>query len=454
MPAAAVAAVAARTPPGPRGGRLLGSLSSFRADPLRFLLETAREYGPVARFTLGRVEARLFSQPSGIKRILQDNNENYGRQTHSYEALRATLGQGLVTSEGDFWRRQRRISQPAFHKQRVAAFGGIMSQAAEDLVARWRPLAERRETLDIFPELLRVTLQILGRALFSLELDGAAAAVGSAMDVVLHHTMDAVNAIFPVPDAIPTPANRRFKAAVRALDAVVLDLIQKRRESPQASEDLLSMLVASRDAETGEGMTDRQLRDEVMTLMLAGHETTSVALSWTLMLLSRYPAVRRTLETELAEVLGGRAARFDDLPRLRYTRMVLEESMRLFPPAWVVTRSVIKDDEVDGYMVPAGTMVVVSPYVTQRDPTLWPNPEGFDPERFAGIEHPRYAYFPFGGGPHLCIGASFAMMEAEIVLATVAQHVRLDLVPGYPVRTEPLVTLRPHGGIRMMLQAR
>ncbi|HXU80302.1 MAG TPA: cytochrome P450 [Polyangia bacterium] len=443
----------ARVPTGPRGGLVLGSLRAFRDDPLRFLVETARDHRPAARFQLGRIDARLFSQPSGIKRILQDNNENYGRQTRSHAALRATLGNGLITSDGDFWRRQRRISQPAFHKQRIAGFGGAMTTAAEQLIDRWRPLAARGEALDIFPELLGLTLKILGRSLFSLELGGAAAAVGEGLDVVLHHTMETINSILPVPEALPTPANRRFKAAIRALDAVVLDLIQKRRQSPGGN-DLLSMLVESRDAESGEGMTDRQLRDEVMTLMLAGHETTSVTLSWAFTFLSRHPAVRRTLEEELAAVLGGRAAGLEDLPRLRYTRMVLEETMRLLPPAWVVTRSAVADDEVDGFFVPAGSLVIVSPYVTHRDPALWPNPEGFDPQRFESTEQPRYAYFPFGGGPHLCIGAGFAMMEAQIVLATVAQHLRLDLLPGHPVEVEPLVTLRPRHGIRMTLHPR
>jgi cytochrome P450 len=432
----------------------LGSLRAFRDDPLRFLVETARQHGPVARFHLGRVDVRLFSQPSGIKRILQDNNENYGRQTRSHAALRATLGNGLVTSDGEFWRRQRRISQPAFHKQRIAGFASGMTSAAEALVARWQPQAGRGESLDIFPELLRVTLQILGRSLFSLELGGAAAAVGEGLDVVLHHTIDTLHSILPVPEAIPTPANRRFKAALRALDAVVLELIQTRRRSTGTNNDLLSMLVDSRDAETGEGMTDRQLRDEVMTLMLAGHETTSVTLAWTFAFLSRHPAVRRNLEDELRAVLGGRAAGLEDLPRLRYTRMVLEETMRLLPPAWAVVRSAIADDDVDGFQVPAGSMVILSPYVTHRDPELWPNPEGFDPQRFEVSEQPRYAYFPFGGGPHLCIGAGFAMMEAQIVLATVAQHLRLDLVPGHPVEVEPLVTLRPRHGIRMTLRPR
>jgi cytochrome P450 len=428
-------------------------MSDFRGDPLRFLVETARAYGPVARIRLPRAEAYLVSQPNGIKRILQDNSDNYGRQTYSFQVLRATLGDGLLTTDGDFWRRQRRIAQPAFHKQRLAAFAGAMTEAADELVQRWRPLAGRGEILDVVPELLRLTLQILGRSLFGQDLSRAAATVGRSLTVVLRHTITTINSLFPMPEAVPTPANRRFKAALRELDAVVFETIQQRRHDGIHRNDLLSMLIETRDAETGEGMTDRQLRDEVMTLMLAGHETTAMALSWTLSLLSRHPSVRRTLEEELGRVLGGRAATLDDLPSLPYNRRVLEEGMRLYPPAWAVTRSVVADDEVDGFFIPAGSMAIVSPYVTHRDPSLWPNPEGFDPDRFAG-DPPRYAYYPFGGGPHLCIGAGFAMMEAQIVLATLAQHFHLDLVPNHPLDPEPMVTLRPRHGIKMSLLPR
>jgi len=259
---------------------------------------------------------------------------------------------------------------------------------------------------------------------------------------------------------VPTARNLRFRAALRALDRVVLSLIAERRRDGADRGDLLSMLLAARDEETGEGLDDQQLRDEVMTLLLAGHETTAMALSWTFYLLSLHPAARRTLESELDAAAPGGAAgaeplalRFEDLPRLRYTRMVLDEALRLYPPAWVVTRSAEADDDICGFAVPAGSRVLVSPYVTQHDPALWDDPEGFDPERFAPEgqaareARPRYAYYPFGGGPHLCIGAGFAIMEATIVLATVARRLRLDLEPGRPVAVDPLVTLRPSPGI-------
>ena len=450
-------AVSPRVAPGPRGAPIVGSLSELRADPLSFVVRTARAYGPVTRLHFGLVEAYLVSSPAGVKRVLQDNSDNYGRQTRGFRALRLTLGDGLITTDGAFWRRQRRIAQPAFHKQRLAGLGAIMSNAAVELIERLRAGAGAGRPLDVVPEISRVTLAILGRALFSLDLEGAAEEVGRAVVVTLRHTIRRVQSLLPVPAAIPTPANRRFAAAVRTLDGVVLQSIAERRRDGVDRGDLLSMLLSTRDEETGEGMTDRQLRDEVMTLMLAGHETTAMALSWTLYLLSRHPQARRALEAEVDQVLGGRPATTEDLPRLTYTRMVIEETMRLYPPAWAVTRSVAADDEIEGFRVPAGKMVMVSPYATQRDPALWPNPEGFDPDRFdprQEVSRPRYAYFPFGGGPHLCIGAGFAMMEAQILLATLAGKLRLDLLPGHPIAIEPLVTLRPRHGLQMTVHAR
>jgi cytochrome P450 len=451
-------AAPARVPPGPRGAPLLGVVAAFASDPLGLLLGSARTYGPVVRLPLARVDGYLVSQPSGIKRVLQDASDNYGRQTRSFLALRETLGDSLLTTDGDYWRRQRRVAQPAFHKARLVGFGAAMAAAAAQMVERWRPRAARGETLEVVPELLALTLDILGRTLFAQDLGAAAARVEPALAAVLRHTMTTISAVVTAPRWLPTARNRRFRAALAALDEVVMGTIRRRRagDGGDGGADLVSLLMAARDAETGEGMTDRQLRDEVMTLMLAGHETTAMALSWTFALLSRHPATRRALEEELARELGGRAPTVEDLPRLRLTRMVLDESMRLYPPAWGVNRSVIAADVIDGFQIPAGAVVFVSPWVTHRDPDLWENPEGFDPQRFASEPdaRPRYAYFPFGGGPHLCIGAGFALMEAQIVLATVAQAVRLDLVPGASLVPEPLITLRPRGPMPMTARPR
>jgi cytochrome P450 len=430
-------------------------LPEFRGDRLGFLVRTARQYGGVARFGLRTRSVHLVTEPAAVKRVLQDNADNYGRKTRSLAALRETIGDGLLTTTGPAWWRNRRLAQPAFHKQRLGAFAGTMAEAAEDFASRLgRPGADA--PFDLVPELARLTLKILGRCLFARELTDEADAVGGAVQVVLHHTIEKLGRLVPMPGAVPTPKNLRFRKALRALDRVVLSLIDERRRGVVPAGDgggggdLLTMLVSARDEETGEGLGDRQLRDEVMTLLLAGHETTAMALAWTFYLLSLHPGARRKIEEEVSAVLGGRRPRLEDLPRLSYTRMVLEEAMRLYPPAWVITRSASGADELGGFTIPAGDMVLLSPYVTHHDPALWEGPEGFDPERFSpGAEaaRPRYAYYPFGGGPHLCIGAGFAMMEATIVLAAVAQRVRIDLEPGRPVSIEPLVTLRPSPGI-------
>ena len=390
----------------------------------------------------------LVSDPAGIKRVLQDNADNYGRETRSVEVLRETLGNGLLTTTGPSWWRNRRLAQPSFHKQRLASFAAVMAEASAGCAERLARAGANGVYFDLVPEMSRLTLQILGRSLFERELTDEADAVGGALRVVLHHTIDKLASLVPLPDIVPTPRNLRFRAALRALDKVVLSLIDERRRAGADRGDLLSMLLAARDEDTGEGLSDRQLRDEVMTLLLAGHETTAMALSWTFYLLSLHPGARRKLEEEAAALPG--APGVEDFPRLRYTRMVLDEALRLYPPAWVITRSATSPDEIGGFTIPAGSRVLVSPYVTQHDPRLWEDPEGFDPERFAPDAQegrPRYAYFPFGGGPHLCIGAGFATMEATIALAAIARRVRLDLEPARAVSIDPLVTLRPTPGI-------
>jgi len=443
--------------PGPKGHPLLGMLPEFRGDRLSFLVRTARTYGPVARFTIRGRAVFLVTDPAGTKHVLQDNADNYGRKTRSVDALRETLGNGLLTTTGPSWWRNRRLAQPSFHRQRLAAFAGVMGDAAADFVNRLADTHAGRAPFDVVPELLRLTLRILGRCLFERDLTDEADAVGGALGVVLHHTIEKLAAFFPLPGVVPTPKNLRFRAALRALDRVVLSLIAERRRDGADRGDLLSMLLAARDEDTGEGLSDQQLRDEVMTLLLAGHETTAMGLSWTFYLLSLHPGARRTLEQELDAALPAGTPVPPEIARLRTTRMVLDEALRLYPPAWVVTRSADGDDQIGGFAIPAGSRVLVSPYVTHHDPSLWDDPEGFDPERFAPEREagrPRYAYFPFGGGPHLCIGAGFAMMEATIVLASVVRRLRLDLEPGRPVAIDPLVTLRPKPGIWMTAHAR
>jgi cytochrome P450 len=436
---------ARKAAPGPRGHPVLGSLPAVRRDPLKVFLESFRDYGDVVRFRFGPIIGHLVSAPSGVNHILAENNKNYGKQTRGYESLRYVLGNGLLTSEGDFWKRQRRIAQPAFHRQRIGGFAQAMLRAASDAAARFE--SQRGQVIDVADEMMRLALRIVGETLLGHDPSGEASEVSSALSFLLAMVNQRTSrVIFFSRPILPTPENFRIRRSLATLDGIVHRIIAERRARP--GDDLLSMLMEATDESTGEKMDDRQLRDEAMTILLAGHETTANALTWTWLLLSRYPAAMRELRQELSDVLGGRPPIVEDLPRLRFTRMVIEESMRLYPPAWIIARSVAETDEIGGYEIPAGSIVFVSPYVVHRHPSFWRDPEGFDPRRFES-EKPRGAYFPFGGGPRMCIGNGFATMEAELVLATIAQRVRFELQPGHPVALDPSITLRPRHGMKM-----
>jgi cytochrome P450 len=439
----------ARNPaPGPRGHPLLGSLPRVRRDPLRLFLEAYREFGEVVRFHFGPRVAHLVSSPAGANHVLAENNRNYGKQTPGYRNLRHVLGNGLLTAEGDFWKRQRRIAQPAFHRQRIAGFGRTMVKAAEDAAASFE--RRRGQIVDMHQEMMRLTLRIVGETLLGHDPTEAADEVGGALAFLLAIANKRIARVIDVSPKLPTPENLRFRRALAKLNAVVLRMITERRNNPGDRCDLLSMLIEARDEETGEGMDDRQLRDEAMTIFLAGHETTANALTFSWLLLSRFPAALRDLRAELAQVLGGRSPGAEDLQRLSLPRRIVLESMRLYPPAWIISRSAMEADEIGGYEIPAGSIVFVSPYVLHRHPGAWENPEGFDPSRFAR-DPPKGAYLPFGAGPRMCIGTGFAMMEAELVLATLAQRLRFDLVPGPLLELEPSITLRPRHGLPMMV---
>ena len=441
----------ARNPaPGPRGHPILGSLPRARRDPLTLFTQNFREYGEVVRYRFGPVVAHLVSSPEGVQHVLAENNKNYGKQTRGYAALRYVLGNGLLTSEGEHWKRQRRIAQPAFHRQRIAGFAGAMVRAAQDCADALQ--AQRGRDVDLHHEMMRLTLRVVGETLLGYDPTADADQVGSALAFLLGVVNQRTARVFffarPI---LPTPENRRMRRELAALDRVVMGMIADRRARPGDRGDLLSMLMEARDAETGQAMDDRQLRDEAMTIFLAGHETTANALTFTWMLLAQNPPAMRELRAELASVLGGRVPTADDLPRLSFTRMLIQESLRLYPPAWIIARSASGPDRIGGYEIPARSIVFVCPYVVHRHPGYWEDPEGFDPHRFEK-EPPRGAYFPFGGGPRQCIGNGFATMEAELVLATMAQRVRFELPPGARLSLEPSITLRPRGGLTMTVR--
>ncbi len=442
----------AQLAPGPKGSCLFGSLSEMRRDALGLLTRTARDHGDIARILLV-IHLHLLNHPDYVQHVLQSHHTNYQKDM-SYDRMKPLVGEGLLTSNGDFWRRQRRLAQPAFHKQRLVGFAGAMSRNTDNMLERWHAVGE--QPVDIGIEMMRVALGIVGETLFSIDLVGEAEEVSQALTLTLEITNERFQQLFVLPN-VPTPQNLRFKRAVATLDRVVNQVIGARRQSGKDEGDLLSMLMLARDEETGEAMDDRQLRDEVMTMLLAGHETTANLLTWTWYLLSKSPEVERQLHAEVEQVLSGRTPTVEDLPKLRFTMQVIEESLRLYPPAWLFSREAIEADELGGYPIPKGSSVMMSPYITHRHPAFWENPEGFDPERFAldrVKERPRFAYFPFAGGPRQCIGNNFALMEAQIIIAMVVQRYRLHLVPGQRIEPEPAVTLRPNGPVKMVLKPR
>jgi cytochrome P450 len=369
--------------------------------------------------------------------------------------LSVLIGRGLFTSEGAFWLRQRRLAQPAFHRERLAGFAATMVTATEAMLERWGRETRLRGALDVAAEMSALTLEIVGRTLFSRDLTGEAETVGRALLEALELMNDRTMSVVATPLWWPTWRNARLRRAIRELDRTVLEIIAARRRDGVDRGDLLSMLLQVRDEEDGRGMTDRQLRDEVMTFVLAGHETTAVALSWTWLLLDRHPHVADRLREEVGAAIGDRAPTVADLPRLVYARQVVQKAMRLFPPVWGFMRQATVADRIGGFTVPKRAMITICPWVTYRHAAFWPDPERFDPERFAPEQvaaRRRFAYIPFGGGPRLCIGNEFALMEAQLVLAMAVRRYRLRLAPRQVVVPECRLTLRPRGGLAMTLE--
>lgn len=446
--------------PGPSGYPLVGALPKMRKDPLRFLVEAAERYGDVVSLGgVGRQRFFLVSHPRDVEHVLKANHRNYVKGAN-FNLLKRFVGEGLFLSEGAKWRRQRRLLQPAFHQSRIAALAGTMVAETEAMLARWEAVAERGELMELEREMMHLSLQIAMKTLFGTDLGARAEAIRAAVSYNFRYLHERVWAIAPLPPWVPTAANRRFLRAVASLDAIVHEVLAERRRAGRRAEegdDVLSMLLSARDEETGEGMTDREIRDEVLTLLVAGHESAALTLTWTLYLASRHGAIERRLHGELDAVLGGRPAGFADLPRLPYATMFLHESMRLYPAFWMFTRTPVEDDEIAGHRIPAGSIVVLSSYVTHRHRGFWRNPEGVDPERFlpesAGVR-PPFAYFPFGGGPRVCIGNRLSELQSLVVLSTIAQRYALHLVPGHPVEPQATLSLRPRHGMRMTLETR
>jgi len=451
------AATPARPIPGPRGKPILGSLLDFRRSVIQTLMEGWRQYGDVVEYR-GPLSLIAITHPDHAQYILRDNAANFRHPDFEINKLKPTFRNGLVTSQGDFWSRQRKMMQPVFHTDLVQSFTNMMAETTQAALDRWDVTRERNPRVDMRVEMQRLTLNILTKASFTVDWATEAEQIIEAVTIANEYTNKRLLAPFDPPEWAPLPSVRRFVETRKAVDETVYALIAERRRDGQERGDLLSLLMRARD-DAGEGMTDLELHDELISMIFAGHETVSVCLAWTWYLLSQDAQATKRLRDEVDEVLQGRPPTLGDVRRMQYTWQVLQEALRLYPPIWVLPRTPLEDDEIDGYRLRAGTrtMLFVCPYVTHRHTDFYEDPERFDPDRIAPertANWHRYQYIPFGGGPRKCLGHEFAMLEMTVIVAMVMQRFHLEFVTGHSVEPVPMVTLRPRYGMPMIVSPR
>lgn len=442
-------------PPYVKGWPILGHFLKRLNDPLNFYLNLSLQHGPLVRVNVGGWSVYCVSDPDGLKHVMLDHVKNYTKGK-AFARLDDIFGKGLLSSDGEAWRKQRRIAQPAFHAQNLAKMYEEMLFLTQRMIQSWQDFPENTE-ITISKEMAKLTLAIATKTLLGLDVSAESEKVGEALTIVLAQGNKHILSVFNFLNRLPTPQNIRGKKALKFLDSVVYRIIKQRRETNEEKMDLLALFMAGVDEDTGQKMTDRELRDEVMTFFLAGHETTANALSWLWYLLGKNPDVCKKIQQEVDSVFNGSAPRFEDLPRLSYTKQVFEETLRLYPPAWTFSRTVVEDDVLCGYKVHKGSLVVVNPYMMHHHPHYWENPEEFNPERFNkenSANRHRYVYIPFGAGPRQCIGNHFALTEALLIISQVCQRYDVSLVPNQNIKPEALLTLRPSPGVRVFLSKR
>ena len=442
----------AATAPGPRGNVLLMPTRSIRKKTHEYLLRLEKEYGDVSKIKFGPFTVIYLANPDYIEYVFL--NRDIYTKIQEGGMLRILLGNGLLTSEGDFWLKQRRLIQPVFHKQRLDRFIQKISESTDEMLADWEK--KNGETIDVYNEMNRVTLDIVGKTLFSVNVKSEFDKVNSALTKIMTAIRNR-SRFMRFPLWVPLPSHLRIEHNRKVLDETISEIINQRRNATGKFDDLLTMLMEVEDADTRERMTDKQLRDEVLTIFIAGHETTANALAFTLYLLAKNPEAKRLLQKEIDEKFNAEKMTFEKLQKLEYTTMVIKEAMRLYPPAWMVPREAAKDDVIGGYQIKKGDKVLTSPYAMQRSPRYWKNPDAFMPERFTAEnmkDMPRYAYYPFGGGARMCVGNNFAMMEMQIVLAKICAHFDFVLPESFELELLPLITLRPKDGVPVKLVKR
>lgn len=440
------------TAPGPVGQSMLGSFGAIRKNPLAYLDSIWRTYGDVVQFPVPKPPSYLVNDPEGVRSVLVTNSRNYGKSTIQYSALSLVTGEGLLSADTSEWKRQRPMVQPAFHRETLTSIVAHVATAAERIIDDWNALPEGA-VVDIDAVIMNAALEVVGHALFGSDLstdaDALTTATLDALDVVI------ARARVPItpPAWVPTPGNRKLSSSVAALDRAVHSMLDSRgvREVPA---DMLDLLITARDDE-GHALTEAEIRDQVVTFIVAGHETVASALTWTFALLAENPEVMRTLQAEVDAVLGGKAAQFVNYQRLPYTRAVIDETLRLYPPAWLITRNSLGDDVLGGYEVPQGSLIIMSPWLLHRHPDIWPNPDSFEPQRFIDGDIDRSAFIPFGAGPRQCIGRDFAYVEAVLLLASLVAHFDVEFPAGERCPPAvPLVTMRPAEGLHLRIRSR
>ena len=465
------------TAPGPAGRDMVAAIGLIRRDPVEFLVRTRARFGEVVQFPIPTPPTYLVSDPDAVDRVLRGNARGYGKRTVQYSTLSLVTGEGLLTADTEVWRRRRPVVQPAFHHSAVARVGEHVRVAVERLHASWTSLPDGA-VVDVDAAMMHAALDVVGRALFGTDLSGDAAVLADATLVALEQVVARARNPLAPPRSWPTPGNRRLDSSLRTLDGAVARMLAERRLRPvgeQREPDMLDLLLASRGSAGGDGLSDQAVRDEIVTFVVAGHETVASALTWAWHLLATHPHWQAQLAAEADAVLGtagdppsdprgaldraamSRPPTVEDLVQLPVARAVLDETLRLYPPAWLITRRSLEPDSLAGHHLPADALVVISPWLVHRHEAVWPDPERFDPARFLGPAREgalRRAYLPFGMGPRLCIGRDMALLEGTLVLADLARRWSFSPAPGHVVRAEPVVTVRPHGGLPLRVHPR